>query len=361
MHRYPLKIRWFETPRFETPTRGFYPFQILHAKADLLCLSGQLPQARGIHEKNILTAEASGQLALAAESRIKLTKILFSMGEMEAAMKLAEQAGEIYDQIDDQSSLVSVGVVMGILYTNLGDFPAALEHFNLSLEKAVKTRDIFNQGNIYNGLGNVYLCQGDYPKALEYFQKKLASATELNDRPGTGLVLGSIGNMYAMTGQHELALDYYRQTLSIAKEIGDRVFAAHAIGSMGTVYRDTGNFQSALDCFRQQLDETRKLGSVKDQAVAMASIADVYGDMNQPLKALDYFDQALTVFRRMGLKYHLCGILLDKAKVCFAIRDFAQAKALASETLDLSQEINRPDTLESARDFLNKLGDHRPG
>ena len=142
-----MKIRWIETP-----PQVFYPFQTLHAKADFLCLSGRLPKARGIHEENILTAEVSGKLSLAAESRIKPTRILFSMGEVDTSLNLAEQAGEIYRQLDDQSSLVIVWVVMGIQYTNLGDFPAALEHLNRSLHKAIEIGDLFNQGNIYKDL-----------------------------------------------------------------------------------------------------------------------------------------------------------------------------------------------------------------
>jgi tetratricopeptide (TPR) repeat protein len=216
MQGYFLKRQWFATS-----DQGFYPYQLLQAKAELFWLLGRLPGARTIHEENLRMAEASRLSSLIAHSKMKLSRIVYSLGEVDAALLLADEAGELFRRIGDRLNQTGAGVLLGIFYTSRGNYPAAFEHLNQSLENAMELRDLRNQGNIYNNLGNLYFYQADLDRALECYLKMRDISASLDDKHGLGRVLGNIASVYSQRGQLDLALEHSQRSLEMGRKLGD--------------------------------------------------------------------------------------------------------------------------------------------
>ncbi|MDO9392126.1 MAG: tetratricopeptide repeat protein [bacterium] len=352
MKTYQHRLLWFATPE-----KGFYPYQVLHEKAEILWFLGRLPGARKCYEENLKAAQASGLSSLAAHSMLKLSRVVYSLGDVDAALSLAEQGGEIFKRIGDRLNLTGAGIIMGIICSSRGNYPAAFEHFNQSLENAREQGDIRNQGNIYNALGNLSFYRADLDQALEYYLKMRDISEGLGDQIGMGRVLGNISAVYKQRGQLDLALEHSRRALEIGRELGDSTFITQAVGNLGSVYTDMKKYDDALACFQLQLDGAMKMGYVRDQAIAHSSIARIHFDLGQYSEAREFFDRSLPLFRRLESRYDLCEILLDQAEVCNELDDPERSKDSAAEALDIAREINKQDTIEKAQAFLNKLGE----
>lgn len=350
MKTYHHRLLWFAAPE-----KGFYPYYILHEKAELLWLLGQLPRARKCYEKNLQAAQASDLSSLTAHSMLKLSRVVYSLGDVDAALSLAEQGGEIFKRIGDRLNLTGAGIIMGIIHSTRGNYQAARENLNQSLENARETGDLRNQGNIYNALGNLSFYSSDPDQALEYYMKMRNISEDQDDQMGLGRVLGNISAVYKQRGQLDLALEHSRRALEIGRKLGDSTFITQAVGNLGSIYADLKNYDEALACFRWQFDGAVKNGYVRDQAVALSSIARIHSDLEQYAEAREFLGRSLPLFRRLGSKYDLCEILMDLAEACRVLGDPERAKVSAAEALDIAREINRQDIIEKAQAFLNTM------
>ena len=85
---------------------------------------------------------------------------------------------------------------MGLVYKKQGDYPRALEYYQmcLDIESGTLGKDHPSVAQTYNNMGAVYYHQADYPRALEYYQMALDiwSGTLGKDHPSIKSVQRSI-------------------------------------------------------------------------------------------------------------------------------------------------------------------------
>ncbi|CAF4282494.1 unnamed protein product [Rotaria sp. Silwood2] len=109
-----------------------------------------------------------------------------------------------------------------LVYSNMGDYPKALEFY----EKALKIAEIAlppnhrNRANSYNSIGTVYYNMGKYSKALECYDtvnKILEIALPCNP-PDLATSYACTGVVYDEMGNYTKALLYLEKTLTIRQK-----------------------------------------------------------------------------------------------------------------------------------------------
>ena len=136
---------------------------------------------------------------------------------------------------------------LGIVYRNLGQFPLAIDQYEVTLKIFREIDDQKGEAASLSGLGNVYTNLGKYPQAIEHHQASLSIDRKIGDREGEAASLNNLGNVYRNLKQHAQALDCYKAALKISREIPSRKGEAANLGNLGLVYFDLDQYLLALE------------------------------------------------------------------------------------------------------------------
>lgn len=103
----------------------------------------------------------------------------FQVSQDREALQYWQTLVSIYREIgDQQSEAVSLNII-GIIYTNLGDYPKAIENFEQSLAIARDIGDREGEANSLENLAKVYKNLGDDSKATDFQQESLDIKQEI--------------------------------------------------------------------------------------------------------------------------------------------------------------------------------------
>ena len=154
---------------------------------------------------------------------------------------------------------------------------------------------------------------------------------------------------------HELTareiLDEGRQQLAGGGFGNDPELAAELAGTLGDVYRDLGIYDAALELLKRSVDLRRKLYPTghPDLAVALNDLAGVYYYLADYDQAARFFRETLTMRRRLGEEPEpIARALSNLASTLKQQGLHAEAGALYREALAIREEVDGPDSLETA-------------
>ncbi len=190
--------------------------------------------------------------------------------------------------------------------TQLKNKPTA-ESKQQVIAKYLEALPVFQaRGNLYwvglivDEIALFYIELGQYPKALESFQLASVIYRETGNRSGEGKTLNNIGGVYYRLGQYPKALESYQQALAISKEVGDRSGEGKALFNIGAIYRTLGQYSKALEFNQQALVIRKQLGDRDGEAKSLNNLGNTYYDLRQYQKAIEYFQQSLAIYKQVG-------------------------------------------------------------
>lgn len=173
----------------------------------------------------------------------------------------------------------------GRVYFDLGDYPTALQYFQLALDnpgQAPDTTDLKNRLNSQIGwlLCNLRL----YQRAIPYFSQMLKDKTDERDsigivyaRQGLGTVYYNLGTLSDLDSTRTALLNkadsIFTRSLDYAISLPTS-YSANSKVHLAAVRHAKGNFTSAVNLIRHTPDQVRPI----QRNVALAYAADIYLD-----------------------------------------------------------------------------------
>ncbi|MFB2880738.1 CHAT domain-containing protein [Floridanema aerugineum] len=218
------------------------------------------------------------------------------------AIKKFEEALSLYRTVGNKAGEAVTLLVIGTVYSALGEKQKALEYYNQSLPLMPAVGDKKVEVVIFNNLGSVYDDLGEKYKALEYYNKSLSLSRVLGNKALEAFTLTNMGKVYSNLGEKQKALEYYNQSLPLFRQVGDRAGESLTLNNIGKVYSDLGEKQKALDYFNQSLLLYRQVAHKAGEAATLTNIGGVYSDLGEKQKALDYYNQSLLLSQQVGNK-----------------------------------------------------------
>src|SRR5262249_25267038 len=141
---------------------------------------------------------------------------------------------------------------MGLAYESLGNYPAALDHYQQALQINRTLGNIVGVVGRLNNIGNMYFYQARYMDALESYQSALALVDANKDKSwnawGRKLTIGNIATLYQKLGLEEQALDLYQQISGRPDDMAQAEYAEMLLNE-GVLYRHLGDPVKALEVY----------------------------------------------------------------------------------------------------------------
>jgi len=181
----------------------------------------------------------------------------------------------------------------GNIYSSMGNYPRALEHFYEALHKNEKEGNKANLAFDYNSIGIIYSTQGNYRQSLHNRFRALDIYKELNDERGIITVLLNIGDVYEKMNLPDSALHFTQQGLDKATALQRQGSISVAHNNLGNIFLKMNLPDSALSNYRQSLPyflKTNRADGVFESALGLARI---FNSAAQPDSALHYARMAL--------------------------------------------------------------------
>lgn len=146
--------------------------------------------------KKINNLQAKWQII--AQSLDIQAKLKLAQGQTEDALKLWQEAGDIYLKLGDETALISNRINQAQAMQSLGLFRkanAALELVKASLEKETLPDSNLKAIGL-RSLGNIYRAIGNFDDSKEYLNKSIAVALKINNHQALSDAYLSLGNTY---------------------------------------------------------------------------------------------------------------------------------------------------------------------
>jgi tetratricopeptide (TPR) repeat protein len=307
--------------------------------------------------------------------------LFYSNYKYSDAIKYLEIAEKIKEEINDETGVGRIQMMMGVAHHHLGNYKKAREYLESSLSIMINLNDqngmstayaklgwhwshmhdtekaLFNLikskeiceiiGNkktlsgIYLDLGNIYFKQKNYDLALEKYNASIKLANEIGDNWLVGTCYSNIAHSYFDRAIYNLALHYDSLALNIFNEIGAASSVARSKFSIANTYSMRGYYQMALNIYNDILEDQKKFDVKIDIIQTYNAISQVHMQLSNYSEAINNNLMAAKLAEDMRLKEGLASIYGNTARIY-----------LHNSKYELSFEF-----CEKARKIYDEIGD----
>lgn len=263
----------------------------------------QYKQAEALALDIVENTNPEDESEIFAQVLFLLSQSLWRNGLPQNALIYASQSCDIATKHHYRDLQARTTGIMGILYSNLSNFPKSLEYYEISLRI---DEELGNKGRIastYGNMGIVYSNLSDFVRAQHYFQKSLFFHQEIENEQGIAGNLLNIGNLYIHLSDYKTALEYFHKALDIAIQTGNKRGEATCVGSIGNVYVKLEEYETALLYYRNSLVIAEENDNKKSMATSLGNIGSVYVQLSCYKEALENFSKALYYCKNSGNGY----------------------------------------------------------
>ncbi len=225
-----------------------------------------------------------------ASARSTLGSVHFQLMENDKALAAFSSAREIYETLGDHRSKAIALNNQALVYRSQGDSEKELELLLLAQQAFEMADDPMGIAVIGINIGNLQRNAGQYEGAETSYRRSLSMAEEAGNAKVQAGALRSLGMSANDRKDPQEALKVLQQALDIYLELGNsqmRIIAVY--GTMGEAWDMLGDYPRSLECHNLALDMATEIGNVWMQTVAKSEIAQVLsysGNLNSAIETL---------------------------------------------------------------------------
>jgi len=221
---------------------------------------------------------------------------LADLGRFEDAAKAYEQVIAMAEQ---QENRRAVAVGKGQLAAVRGDqknFPEALRLYSEALEDFERIHEPATVANLWHRVGIVYQDAGDYQAAEDAYQKSLNLSVQTGNRADQAATLGQLGNLYSALGRTEDAVRLFRQAAEIFVALGDLRSEAGARNGIAIGLTGLRRFDEARSEIERAIECRRPLGHAAEPWTSFNILSNLERAVGNQSAALAAWKQAVTAY-----------------------------------------------------------------
>ncbi|WP_265292398.1 AfsR/SARP family transcriptional regulator [Streptomyces sp. SHP 1-2] len=221
-------------------------------------------------------------------------------GRLPAARDHARLAVRACREEDDVPVLRQALDDLGLIAVTLGDFDAAVAHYEEALRLARRLGH--RPGEIATSLNRAlaHVRLGDTARALAAAEEVLEAAGGLDD-DAFAYALYVRGVALAAAGRHEEAGEQLTEALEVCHRVGDDGREVHVRYRLADALRLLGRFPAAESMGREAVALARRRADERAEGQALLVCGRVLADRSDGEGAQVYLEQALNIFDGMGL------------------------------------------------------------
>ena len=228
-----------------------------------------------------------------AETLCHLARVATQQSEFQKALDLYEEALPLVSGTGHAQLQGSIYSSLGHLYFNIGDFRRAESVIQQALDINRQVKNKWQEGALRLKLGNALVEQRRYQEAVEQFTTALAINRELNNLYGEGTVLHNLAFVFDQLGKQDEALAHLEAALPLRRKSQDTLGELATLQNLAEIYFKQGKQQKAIEMAQHALDRWPKSSLPHDRALALNQLAYFRTENKEYAQAKPLFEEAL--------------------------------------------------------------------
>lgn len=276
--------------------------------------------------KGLLYADSVLQFALATGVEHRIVSALSikavnqaALGNDSIAFALNNQALERAIKSKDLSNQANIYQRISILYFNQADYLTALEFLEKGRSLVLQIHDTLRLAAVYNSMGVNHMRLGNYTEATGYYLKALAIYEASGKNEQVAMILSNIGIVYSRMDEPEKDVEYQNRALSIYESIGHKQGMVNCLGNLGNAYDNLDSLERALEYYQKAITLAKESGFTRSIANNLTNSSGIYRQQQRYKEALDALKKAISFYESAGdltgaaVGYNIMGEIFSEA------------------------------------------------
>lgn len=236
--------------------------------------------------------------------------------------------------------LLDIYRARGNFFGRQGELERAIVEYSLQLKLAKKLKNLQEEADAYNRLGNHLRQKADYLKAEKTLKKALALFQKLGDELNLSYVHNNLGAAYAHQLRFEESLTHYTKAAEIQRRLGATKNLALTLNNIGVAQMMADHLQEGTRFFREALELNRKLDEKEQIALCLNNLGFTQAQRGEFREAEKLLLEALELNRQIGSQKWEVLNLETLAMLAYRTGNYPGAIRYALLGLELSEKIN---------------------
>lgn len=309
-------------------------------------------------ERSLLLYRELGNRSREGKSILGLCRAYRGLNQLEKALDICQQSLKIARELSDKKEIDRVLLLTSTLWFDIGKAEFQSNKFNLALKSFLTSRTIAeavnsqkNIGFISGYIGYVYTELADYPAAIQSFDRAISVHQKLGNQEevvGNSLLQG---DAYLYSAQYTKALNNYEAALKISKGFKERKVEIGTLHRLNGVYDSLGQYQQAAKVGEESLILARQIGDKALEAISLNGLGASFSHQKKYPEAQRYLEQALAIYREQQERAQEQLVLANLGKVYYQIQQYDKSLSY------YQQAFKNLDDKRLAASILNDIGD----
>ena len=229
------------------------------------------------------------------------------ISEYKAALSCLQIALELLDKLKNQIT-IKCHESLGLIYSDLGNYPLSLKHHNLALKMTEKTngKDYFGTYTSYNHIGSILhiIDNKNINKSINHLKKGLNIATRHLGAKHTeaATIYNNLGITYAKKKDYINAENSYLKALEVFQSIypENSPWTATIYNNLASLHSNKGELEKALT-FQKDAIEINIYNSGEHDvltAIMQSTHAKILNSLNRKNEAIEQYQKTLKTFKK---------------------------------------------------------------
>lgn len=297
-------------------------------------------------EKIVELAKRSNDINTLAEAYFQLGDASYYLGDLDLMKSSTEQSLKYFRKANDLAGIARCYYQFSFYYER-SEPQEMLRQLEIAKKYADQAKDPSSQTVIENALGIAYENLGQFRAAVVHFEASAKLAESAKHSHRLAIALSNVGQNYAALGDYQKAMPYLDRAFSIGKRTGDKKALSVVLAHRGGIYLTLGNADAALSCFLECLALHEESGYKKGQVIQLRDIADVYDWLGDTEAYKSYARRALVITEEIHDNFGLIALLNELAETLVDEGRFDEAESYLQRARTLAVAINDANLLGS--------------
>ncbi len=220
-------------------------------------------------------------------------------GEFKNAIKHFENALTFVKDEDNLLSHAMILTNLGIINAIQGDYEKAIWNCKNSVEKFEKLKDTRRLSRVYHNMGMLYTRLEKYDAALDEFNKCLTLSLDNDYLSNCAVAYVGKAFIYTKLKNFALADAYTNKAMEIAYKINDTLSIADIYKIKGMIQNDLENFQLSEELFENSIRLNKDMENKCNEAETSAEIGKLLKKNERDKEAEKYISSSDNYFKEL--------------------------------------------------------------
>jgi ATP/maltotriose-dependent transcriptional regulator MalT len=211
-----------------------------------------------------------------------LTGAYLNQGQYEAALRNAEEAVKLVDDIGNHWFSAYCHIELGNVHRAMGHYAEAERHYREGLRIKKNYKDPEGIAVTANHLGEISLLQHDYPAAQQLYEQSLSIYQKLNDKGGLSSAHHGLGQVALQSGGTDSAAHHFREALGIANKISFVPLLLSILIEVGTMMLNHDLKKRGIELLRLVHDHPASNQQQQEKAASLLESSPIIHDAPIP-------------------------------------------------------------------------------